>query len=408
MRIAFVSQPLDVIVPPSMNSIGIWINEISRRLANDHDVLVYGRRGIAYRKSLGENIRTKYVYTIPNRWLTRFSSRMARYRDPKRPLFSSPLYYLEYILPIALDLRRQQVDVVHLQNFSQFVPIIRAINPNIKIALHMRCEWLNLLDYDMIDRRLKKTDLIFGVSDYITNNIRDRFPHHSDRCYTVNTGVDTDVFKPIEPSETLAKHHERNILFVGRITPEKGLHILLEAFRKVAPSFPDLHVNLVGSVGSLARDRLIGLTEKQQIRDLDVFYEAPSYLSRLEGILPDEMKSRVHYAGNVPHATTIDFYQDADILINPALSEPFGRSLIEANACGVPTIASRTDGMTELIEQGKNGILVEPGDVDDLAQAMTTLLSREDLRQRMGQAGRQFVMDHFSWEKIGSRLVALY
>ena len=110
----------------------------------------------------------------------------------------------------------------------------------------------------------------------------------------------------------------------------------------------------------------------------------------------------------MPHATTIDFYQDADILINPALSEPFGRSLIEANACGVPTIASRTDGMTELIEQGKNGILVEPGDVDDLAQAMTTLLSREDLRQRMGQAGRQFVMDHFSWEKIGSRLVALY
>ena len=75
--------------------------------------------------------------------------------SPKRPFFSSNFVALEYILPIALDLRRNQVDIVHLQNFSQFVPIIRAFNPRIKIVLHMRCEWLSLLDREMIEPRIQ-------------------------------------------------------------------------------------------------------------------------------------------------------------------------------------------------------------------------------------------------------------
>jgi glycosyltransferase involved in cell wall biosynthesis len=404
MKIALISQPFDVIVPPSMNSIGIWVYEVSRRLAKDHSVIVYGRRGIASRAPIGHNVNTRYVFSLPNPWLTNLSSQVSRRLSPQKPLFSSPLFYLEYILPIALDLRRQNVDVVHLQNYSQFVPVLRALNPGIKIVLHMRCEWLELLDYEMIDRRLENTDLILGVSQAITDAVRRRFPHHAAKCQVAYTGVDTNFFKPAESSQG----DFSRILFVGRITPEKGVHILLEAFRRIVPTFPDLTLDLVGSVSSLARDRLVWMSEDKQIHDLDEFYTGSSYLERLNNILPPDLQQRVNFAGHVHYSETVRYYQRSKILINPALSEPFGRSLIESNACGIPAIATRVGGMAELIEPGKNGLLVEPDQVDCLADSIQQLLKDDALRKQMGRTGRQMVVNRFSWDSIVSSLVTLY
>ena len=171
-----------------------------------------------------------------------------------------------------------------------------------------------------------------------------------------------------------ARRDFSRILFVGRITPEKGVHILLEAFRRIAPTFPDLTLDLVGSVSSLARDRLVGMSEEKQIHDLDEFYTGSSYLERLNNILPPDLQQRVNYAGHVHYSETVRYYQRSKILINPALSEPFGRSLIELNACGIPAIATRVGGMTELIEPGKNGLLVEPDQVDCLAELDPTIV----------------------------------
>lgn len=407
MKIALISQPFDAIVPPSMNSIGIWTNEISRRLAKDNEVIVYARRGIAPKREIGENVTTRYILSLPNSFLTNLSMRVSRYRNPKKPLFSTTPFHLEYILPIALDLRRRGVEIAHLQNYSQFVPVIRAFNPNIKIVLHMRCEWLALLDYDMIDRRLEKTDLILGVSNAITEEIRQRFPHHAKKCHTAYTGVDTDVFKPAEPSAR-RMDGRRELLFVGRITPEKGIHILLEAFRKIAGEFPDLHLNLIGSVGLLARDRLVGMSDEKKISDLDVYYNGTEYLTSLNAIIAPDLLDRVHFVGHIRYAKTIEYYQNSSILINPSITEPFGRSLIEANACGAPIIAARAGGMVELVQQGKNGLLVEPGNVDELAEAIRFMLRNESQRASMGNEGRKFVVDNFSWDSIKSRLFELY
>jgi glycosyltransferase involved in cell wall biosynthesis len=407
MKIALIGQPFDIIMPPSQNSIGLWVFETSQRLAKQNQVFVYGRRSKNPKKTISENVMTRQVFSLPNPWLTKLSNRVSRIGNPKKPLFSRFIFYLEYILPIAMDLRRKQIDLVHLQNYSQFVPVIRALNPNIKIALHMRCDWLTLMDYDLIDSRLHKTDLILGVSNSITDEIRDRFPHHSPKCFTAYTGVDTEMFKPLDTTE----NHDgkpRRILFVGRVTPEKGVHLLLQAVKEIAPQFPDLQVDIVGSISSLPRDRMVGMTEDQQIRDLDIFYNGESYLSRLESILPDDLKDRVHFLRHVHYRKTLDYYRNAAFLVNPAYAEPFGRSLIEANACGVPIIASRTGGMVELIQHGKNGFFVEPGNVDELTQAIRILLENGSMRQQMGSEGRKFVVDRFSWDRVTSDLLSIY
>lgn len=407
MKIALISQPFDAFIPPSMNSIGIWINEISRRLARDHEVIVYGRRGIASRCGIGENVTTKYFSTLPHRWWSRLDHKLLPHLPKKKPLYSNPVYYMEYILPIALDLKRERVEVVHLQNFSQFIPIIRAINPRIKIVLHMRCEWLTLLDYEMIEKRIDQADLVLGVSKYITDRIRERFPEQAMKCETAYTGVDIQAFKPRHPDRNQQKS-VRRILYVGRITPEKGTHILIEAFKQIAASTSNIHLDLVGAVGSMPKDFLVGLSGEQNIRDLEVFYSGTNYRTYLDDILPEMLKDCVHYEGNVDYTTITKYYQQADILVNPALNEPFGRSLIEGGASGLPIISSNVGGMTELIHHGQNGLLVPSGNADLLAKALLSLLEDEPLMRQMGSNGRQFVVDHFSWDETKTDLLRVY
>jgi glycosyltransferase involved in cell wall biosynthesis len=411
MKIAFVSQPLDRVTPPVMNSIGIWTYEIARRLAKSQNVTVYTRVGIASRGEIGENVRTRHIRSMPNRWWSRLDGMIERWsrtnKRPwtnKRPFFSSFLHNLEYCLQIAGDLRRQQADIVHIQNYSQFVPIIRALNPRVKIALHMRCEWLTQLDHAMIARRLNDTDLIFGVSDYITNKIRQTFPEQADKCFTIANGVDMEKFTPLpEPPEYPA----RTILMVGRISPEKGIHVLLEAFSKVAGRFPDTRLVLVGSMASVGKEYIVEISDDALVNSLGVFYQG-DYQQQLNALIPKHLQNRVHFTGGVGYYKTIDFYQHSSILVNPSISEAFGRSLIEGNACGLPVIAARAGGMTEIITPGYNGLLVEPGNANELADAMTALLEDEPYRRQMGINGRRRVFERYTWPEICSELINAY
>lgn len=367
MKIALVSQPLDQVTPPVMNSIGIWTYEIARQLAKSNQVTVYTRAGIAKRGEIGENVRTQYVRSLPNRWMSKISDQINGSTPTRRPFFSSPLYYLRYGLQIALDIRKQKYDIVHIQNFSQFAPIIRALNPDVKIALHMRCEWLTQLDHTMIARRLPKTDLIFGISDYITNKVRQAFPEQSPKCFTIANGVDIDKFTG--PADRPASN-QQTILTVGRISPEKGIHVLLEAFPMLANRFPELRLVLVGSIASANKQYIVEMSDEAQVNALGKFYQG-TYREHLDRLIPANLQNRVHFQGGVGYYTTIDFYQKSVMLVNPSLSESFGRSLIEGNACELPVIASRAGGMTEIIEPGYNGLLIEPGSVQELAAAMT-------------------------------------
>lgn len=188
----------------------------------------------------------------------------------------------------------------------------------------------------------------------------------------------------------------------------KGIHVLLESFGQIARQFLDARVNLVGGVGSLARDRLVGITQEKQVSDLDRSYSGSEYISALKSMLPPDLEGRVQFRGSVHYSKVIDYYQNSAILVNPALSEPFGRSLVEANACGVPIVAARVGGMAKLIEHGKNGLLVEQGDAGELTEAVVSLLYDDHRRSTMGAAGRKFVVDHFSWDRINADLNSQY
>jgi len=415
MRIAFVSQPLTRVLPPLNDSLGMWTYEVARRLAFSCNVIVYGGTNRSWTKYVYRNgVHYRFKSLTLDEWYVKFLRRIARFRTPKRPLFASSLYYLGYILKIAYDLRRQHCDIIHVINFSQFVSIIRAFNPKSKIVLNMRCEWLTQLHSPVIQNRLRHADMVISCSEYITEKIRRKFPEFAHRCQTVFNGTDVDSFidgRGIQ-SETKMNGAKR-ILFVGRVSPEKGVHVLLDAFQQVVEHYPEAQLEIVGQKAQLPFEYLVALSEDHKVSDLAKFYDSRSrfcYFYHLQNRLRSlNIASHVTFSDPVPHLELVSRYRDADVFIFPSVwNEPFGVPPVEAMAVGVPVIASRSGGIVETVEDGETGLLVEPGDEPALAHAILRLLSDEGLRKSMGTAGRKRAVELFSFDRVVDSLLCHY
>jgi len=416
MKIAEVSTHAKIILPwtGKGGAHDIWIYEVARRLAQSCEVIVYTTRGRHQKKvEYDQGVKYRRILDTFDAWYVYVSRAVDKlgkipgfrnlrhilfFRDVKRPLFASSLYYLTYCLQVAKDIRKEKCDIVHIHNNSQFVPIIRAFNPRIKIVLHMHIEWLTQLDRIMIERRLREVDLVIGCSKYITEKVRGCFPQFAKRCQTIYNGVDVNHF--VCRKENMTKQNDiKRLLFVGRVSPEKGLHVLLDALKKVVERYPKAHLEIVGPLsGRASFESIVALSRDDKVSDLASFYygnSSLSYLTHLQRqILALDIANNVTFAGFVPQL--VNFYQDADVLILPSVwNEPFGMVIVEAMATELPVIATRGGGIPEIVEDAKTGLLVERGVASSLAEAILCLLSDEDLRKSMGKAARRRAIELF-------------
>lgn len=409
MKICLVNQPIGVIQFPCPGSaISIWTYEVARRLAKGHKVVVFTRKGKNQANfEHHEGVEYRRIHLKSDELILRMLRLLPRGARSHRPIFDCGLYYLGYISRIARQVRELGCDVVHLISNSQYVPILRALNPGIKIVLHMHGLWLTQLPAKLVRERLAQTDLVVGCSDYLTDSISRRFRGSCPPCRTVYNGVDVEQFSPA--SDRAAKPRAtRNLLFVGRISPEKGLHHLLDAFAIVLKSNPDVHLTLIGPEWVLPAEFLAELSDEPGVRDLRRFYGRQSYPAYLRSRLDSALAGRVTFAGMVKHPQLVDYYRNADAVILPSLSETFGVSLIEAMSCGVPVIASAVGGMRELVQHETTGLLAPPGDPKALAEAILRLLKDPALAAALARAGRQRAQETFSWDQIAGNMLRQY
>ncbi|MFH1845253.1 MAG: glycosyltransferase family 4 protein, partial [bacterium] len=393
MKVAVISQPLDAVLPPRQNSIGIWTYKFAEHFSRLGQVLVYCKWRPRQKAVIRhEKFEYHFVPAIPNRLLQKTVGILKPFHKTRRPAFAASYYNLEYILLVALHLRKQGCDIVHVHNFSQFVPVIRALNPKCKIVLHMHCQWLTQMDRDMIETRLRKTDLVIGCCNFITEKIQGRFPGHADRCFTVHNGVDVEQFEnpparcgartTIEPETDVP----RKILFVGRVSPEKGVHTLLEAFRLVVERYPGVQLEIVGPVASVPVEFIVNLSEEQVVTDLMRHYRDADYYAGILASLPEKVRQRVFFCGFVPHREIAAHIRGADVLVNSSYSEAFPLPILEAMAAGLPVVATRVGGVAEAVEHEGTGLLVEAGDAGALARSLLRLLEDDQLRRGLGAA----------------------
>jgi glycosyltransferase involved in cell wall biosynthesis len=182
------------------------------------------------------------------------------------------------------------------------------------------------------------------------------------------------------------------LLFVGRLTPHKGIDVLIRALP------PDARLTIVGSEG----------------HDPDLPERGYPELLRSLAV-----GRRVRFAGAVDDAELASLYRRAVALVLPsvertcygrtiAVSELLGLVALEAMASGTPVIASRVGGLPEVIEDGETGFLITPGDVAGLRHRMETLLDDRVLAARMGALARDRVLAHWTWARCAERCRAAY
>lgn len=408
MKIAFINQPWNSIVPPvQAGSIAILTYEVAHRLAHDCEVTIYARRhGREQSVQWHEGVQYRRFPTSLDRRLNKVVRPFVSASNAKRPFFARGAFFPTYIWQIAMHLRRHPCDIVHIHNMSQCVSVIRALNPHTKIVLHMHCEWLTQLDREMIARRLSRTDFVIACSDYITQGISGYFPEMTGRCATVHNGVSLEEFTPSGKNDKVPG--SRKLLFVGRLSPEKGIHVLLEAMPLVIERHPEAQLELVGPLGSAPMDFIVGLSDDPMVKKLEAFYDG-NYKDHLERRLTETTRQKVSFTGKLDHSQLVGRLGEAAMFLHPSVwGEPFPLAVLEAMAAGVPVVASRIGGLVESVEHEKTGLLVEPNNPRALAEAINKILDDDALRRRMSEESRHRAVAMFSWDRVARDLLAIY
>ena len=396
MRIVFLSQYFDRVLPPEQNSVGIVTYEIARRLAADAQVTVLAANGRrrTRRTSVSGMVVEELACAPPRTW--NFAAKVWPIVRPRAdPIFGQPFYAFDYLLQALRRIRRFQPDVVHVQNFPQHVPYVRRAAPKSAIVLHMHCEWLNQLDERTIASAINGSDLVLGCSDHVIELARAKFK--TGQFAVLPNGV------PVEATRTTPKPRQSRVLYVGRISPEKGLHTLLAAWPTVVANCPDARLELIGAEASLPRALLIDISEEREVLELARFYgPGASYGETLRAMIPREIGHTVSFRGAVPYKAVKLAVADAAVLLNPSLSESFGMSLIEALAEETPFIATSVGGMKEIALATGGGDLVRPDAPKDLADAIIRRLKNPEEGAEIGRRGRERAIDLYAWPRIAS------
>jgi len=345
------------------------------------------------------------------RWDHRFLKRYRYIRNAlgiPGPLFRSDLWFPGYFLRVALDLRKQSCNIVHVYYYPQFAALIKYLNPTLGVILHMHGEWLTQVKYNNLNKRLGKLDLVISCSEYCTKSIRAMFPEIASRCKTVPMGVSPDAFFRSYQNSHADNLSPRRLLFICRVSPEKGVHVLLDAFELILRQYPDATLTIVGPEWIAPREDITDLClEKDVVASLAPFYK-DSYLLQLKQRLSLEAAKRVTFAGLVAHSDVPTYCGNADIYVSPSLYESFGVTIIEAMAAGLPVVATRVGAVPELISDGQSGLLVEAASSSAIADAVINLFTNARLRNSISCAGRETASKQFSWETICSALIQMY
>ncbi|MGC9538993.1 glycogen synthase [Streptomyces sp. UG1] len=239
---------------------------------------------------------------------------------------------------------------------------------------------------------VESADAVVAVSGAMREDILGCYPALDPaRVHVVHNGIDTTLYRPDHRTDVLARFgldaDRPYVLFVGRITRQKGVPHLLRAIRRIDPA-----AQVVLCAGAPDTPEI-----DQEFRDL---YQE---LSRV--------REGVHWIPQMlPRPEVIQLLTHAAVFVCPSVYEPLGIVNLEAMACGTPVVASRVGGIPEVVDHGKTGLLV-PLDDDfetGLARALDSVIGDPETARRMGEAGRERAVGEFGWDAVARRTVRLY
>jgi len=250
---------------------------------------------------------------------------------------------------------------------------------------------------------IEMADAVIAVSQETKLDIQRFFDVDESKLHIIHNGIDPEEYHKVHKPEVLRKHgvnpDKPFMLFVGRITRQKGIIHLVRALQHMDPSYQVVLCAGAPDTPEIAAEMKQAVAEAQAKRP-DVIW--------IQAMLPVEEK--------------IVLYSHADVFCCPSIYEPFGIINLEAMACETAVVASAVGGIKEVVLPGETGILVpllqqseSPYEAShpeqyshDLAEAVNKLMADPALRERMAKAGRKRAVDHFSWRAIAEKTFDLY
>jgi glycogen synthase len=230
---------------------------------------------------------------------------------------------------------------------------------------------------------VETAERVIAVSAGMREDILKHFTVDPARVVVIHNGIDPGRFRRIDRADALARRGVRPpyVLFVGRITDQKGIFHLLE----IAPTLPP-GVQLVLCASAP---------------------DTPEIAERLRRAVPAHLNV-LWIPEMLPVDEVVQLYSHATLFVCPSVYEPFGLINLEAMACETAVVASAVGGILEVVEDGVTGLLVPPANPPALAAAVRELLGDEARRRAMGQAGRRRVEERFSWASVAARTEGVY
>lgn len=307
----------------------------------------------------------------------------------KNTIFNS-LRFVLFCLRYAMKLRKEKVKIDLVSTYdplktgiigvlvswilgAKFAPEVKGVytspgewvdNPNsfqtrLKKKLYPMLMYIVLRSADGIMLLYKEQVDYFG--ELLKGKVIQHFPSY----------VAVDTFKNLG--------EEKEILFVGFPFRRKGVDILIESFKKIAPKYPDWKLKIIGWFTNPGEvDNAIG---------------GHHQINRLEPIQPNEMPGHIGSCA---------------VFVLPSRSEAMGRVLVESMAAGKPRIGANVDGIPAVIEDGVDGLLFESENIDDLAEKLDTLMSDPELRNKLGKNGAARAKEGYTKEKYFKNLERFY
>lgn len=388
---AIVLPELLPVPPVQGGAVEHWVDEAGRRMKRAGRRLamvsrpagVVGEEGIEY---IG------IPWTPTERFFHRIKERVT-WRNPLRYLAKIQNVF-SYGTRVARAVR--DFDVIYLHNEPNLLLFLDK-QPGQNIVLHMHNDHLSMRLFRPFYRKaLAKADRVICVSDYIRRQAVAHFPEYADRFVVVFNATDPDVFTPygdkalrqldgivsIEPDK-------RYLLYVGRLTPVKGVHVLVEAFQEIHRQMPDTRLIITGSsfFGGAAKT---------------------AYESSLVK-LAEPVSDAIVFTGYLPHEKLKYLYSAVDLIVLPSVwQDPCPLVVLEAMASGTCLVSSAVGGIPEVVEDQVNGVLVLANSPFDLAQAVCKVLADLDGKRRIEIAAREKIISGYAWSRLVAELNAVF
>jgi spore coat protein SA len=339
-----------------------WTYEVYSRLAGELDVTVFG-----YPTGSEDIYPLKHVTSA----VWRLCDGISMIPVARR--------YEENLWLRALFSRLLEFDVIHIHNRPQWVRVLRDFGYEGSIVLHLQNDHLGHWTADMLDELARHLDLLAVCSEYLRNTFASKSSTLAARTKVVFNGVSVDLFFP-RPE----LREPKTVFFAGRFHPEKGVLQLVQAHSRVLKFHADAKLVIGGSTGFGA-------------------HTVTPYVREVEALAASVNKSHpgsIQFTGYLHHDRDLpSWFQRATFFAAPSIfQEPFGLVNAEAMACATPVVGSKRGGIPEVL--GDTGVLVDPENVEGVADAMCMLLGNPEHTANLGRLAYQRCREMFDWQVI--------